>query len=245
MSEKDIIDALSAPFSEEDIEWQAARRRDADELMVPFVKVRALQMRLDRVVPLRWSTAYTVPVPDTVLATIRLTLFHDAVPVALERQNGFSGPPGTPIKNLVAGAFQRACMELGLGRYLYAILPQWIPLTTEGKRAYRATIPTGFLPDGLAQSDPEYKTALQYLHAAGGEVYGRDWDKERAEVIALYAAQLGYVATSSRDLPTPHLRRLAEHIKRGGGSGSPLRAAPKPARTLPLGDDPVSGLPWD
>lgn len=118
-------DHLSAPFGPDDLEWKIQSCGEGNNgvwaLIVPYVAARAIQTRLDDVFGIgNWSAEYR--------------------PIAAGKEDGFicrlsvwdgerwisreDGAPTTdiePIKGGISGAFKRAAVLWGIGRYLYSL----------------------------------------------------------------------------------------------------------------------------
>lgn len=155
---------LAACFGPEDIEWKpgAVTKDRRKGLAMAYVTNRAIQERLDDVCgPGDWRNTYQQGPEGGVLCGIA---------VRVEREDGtvdwvtkWDGAENTEVESVkggLSGSMKRAAVQWGIGRYLYKLPAQWVPLNERGRFEREPAIPAAFLPapaasgDGSAPSGP-------------------------------------------------------------------------------------------
>lgn len=145
---------LEAPFGPKDLEWKVQKcgvRSDGEiwALVVPYIDARAGQRRLDSVFGMDgWGVTYReIPMGEKlvkardgqpalkrqvvgVLASIRFRLPGGEWVV---REDGAEATDIEPVKGGISGAFKRAAVTLGIGRYLYDVDACWAQIVNDRK----------------------------------------------------------------------------------------------------------------
>lgn len=120
--------ALAQPFPERELRYRAgATNRDKTQaLALPYVDPRAYEDRLNELVPGHWHVAFEPWGESRIICQLTI---HGV----MRSSTGEAGdsPDGIAGTSAEAQSFKRACAKFGLGRYLYAVTPEW--------RAYDAT----------------------------------------------------------------------------------------------------------
>lgn len=172
MTNKEIMDALKVPFKPEEVEWVIGRKskdKSKAEAMA-YISSRAVMERLDEVVGAdKWEISY-IPV-DMGTATrttykgeetyiikgflAKLTLHLPEGDVT--RMDGANCTDFSPFKGGLTGSVRRVASAFGIGRYLYNLPRQWVPIDQWGNFTERPKLPSWALPDGSKQEAPEPK----------------------------------------------------------------------------------------
>ena len=152
-----IFAQLAAPFSPSDLEWRAgATNKDKTKaLALAYITSRAVMDRLDEVVsPENWCDEYR-PGPDGGLVC-GLTIRVNGEWVT--KWDGAENTKFEEIKGGLSGAFKRAAVKWGIGRYLYKLPSTWVACEQRGSSVRLKNtpqLPKWALPDGNSPpSDP-------------------------------------------------------------------------------------------
>jgi len=118
-----ILESLSTPFSEGEIEWkpQALSADKKRALAAAYVDMRSYQDRLDLVCPDWVSSVQFMITEKKVAAVVSLTIAGvtrvNVGEASLDDENAFTAA--------YAQGFKRVCSDFGLGRYLYRLPQVW------------------------------------------------------------------------------------------------------------------------
>ncbi len=132
MINRNIFSELSKPFEQSDIEWRAgATNQDKTRaLALAYITSRAVMDRLDEVVgPENWRDEYQ-PGPDGgLICGLSLRLDEEWV----TKWDGAENTLIEEVKGGLSGAYKRAAVKWGIGRYLYKLDTVWVPCEMTGK----------------------------------------------------------------------------------------------------------------
>ena len=132
MINRNIFTELSKPFDQSDIEWRAgATNQDKTRaLALAYITSRAVMDRLDEVVgPENWRDEYK-PGPDGgLICGLSLRLDEEWI----TKWDGAENTLIEEVKGGLAGAYKRAAVKWGIGRYLYKLDKVWVPCEVTGK----------------------------------------------------------------------------------------------------------------
>lgn len=163
---------LTDPFDPKDIEWKpgATTRDKSKGLAMAYITARAVQERLDEVFgPGNWKNEFRPGPEGGVLCRI---YFKNDDGEWVWREDGADNTDVEAVKGGLSNAMKRAGAALGIGRYLYDLPAQWVPLNDKGRFAEIPRIPTQYLPRPAApQAQPAQRPSGQH-HAANGRVSG-------------------------------------------------------------------------
>lgn len=124
----DIWNKLASEFPREIVSWRAnSLTKDGDKAMaLAYVDARAVMERLDEAVgPENWQDRYEVHGDKTICyLSIRVD------DQWLTKADGSGDSAVEEEKGAISGAFKRAAVKFGLGRYLYDMPTPWVPCTT-------------------------------------------------------------------------------------------------------------------
>lgn len=167
MDNKTIMEMLKAPFKPEEIQWRIGRKtkdKSKAEAMA-YIDARAVMDRLDEVVGAdRWEVEY-VPVD---MGTMTINTFRGEETEYVKgfmckitlhlsdgdvvRMDGANCTDFSPFKGGLTGALRRTASALGIGRYLYNIPSQWVPIDQWGNFTETPKLPSWALP-GVTTDD--------------------------------------------------------------------------------------------
>ena len=131
----DQFKRLAEPFREDEIEWRIQQSGKGNKgiwaKVLAYVSARAIMDRLDEVVgPENWQDEYAPGPGGGVLCRLSLYL-GDGLWIC--KQDVAENTDFEPIKGGVSGAFKRAAVKWGIGRYLYNLEEGWAVVGEHGK----------------------------------------------------------------------------------------------------------------
>ena len=133
---KEILDALAAPFQDDELEWRAqtftSNNGNVRVLVLPYIESRAAMNRLDQVLGLNWKDEYREIVINGQQA------FQCSISIKIDnewitRTDGAEASDIESVKGGYSNAFKRCCVKFGISRYLYDLPKIWLPLEQKGE----------------------------------------------------------------------------------------------------------------
>ena len=209
---------LSAPFAPDDVEWKpGATTRDKKKgLAMAYITARAVQERLDEVfTPGGWKNEFRPGPEGGVICRIYFKTGETDASGAPEwawREDGADNTDVEAVKGGLSNAMKRAGAALGIGRYLYKLPQQWVPLDDRGRFAQTPRIPREYLPAASGGRQP------------GGPASGGSPRPQRPE--------------PSRPEPRPDARQRPEPRRQGGERQQPRGGQKKVIRRVGGQDRP-------
>jgi len=159
------IEELAKPFPAEEIEWRvgSTNKDKTKGIALAYLTSRAVMNRLDDVLgPENWQDSYT-PIPgsngDTkgYLCTISIHLGDQWI----AKQDGADESNMEAIKGGISDALKRTAVKWGVGRYLYNLPNEWVPIESYGnsyKLSKTPNLPAWALPEGAKQQQAKPAT---------------------------------------------------------------------------------------
>lgn len=132
---EELRQALAAPFSNGDIEWQvSATTQDKTKgLAVPHVTNRAIQNRLDGTVGIDgWQNEFR-PWKDGKAQLCGISIYFQQQKQWLTKWDGADDSDFESVKGGLSDSMKRAAVEWGVGRYLYGMTQIWVKIVQRGK----------------------------------------------------------------------------------------------------------------
>jgi hypothetical protein len=168
MINRNIFTELSRPFDQSDIEWRAgATNQDKTRaLALAYITSRAVMDRLDEVVgPENWRDEYQ-PGPDGgLICGLSLRLDEEWI----TKWDGAENTLIEEVKGGLSGAYKRAAVKWGIGRYLYKLERVWVPCEMTGKSVVLKLTPP--LPGWALPPNSDVRT--QHISNIPEEVVGQ------------------------------------------------------------------------
>lgn len=174
---KEILAALRKPFPPEHIEWkpQSKSKDGTQASAAAFVDVRRYQDRLDEADP-NWTATYKFLKDDASMVLCDLTVGGvTRSDIGAKDEGGMNVETST-----IAQAFKRAATAFGLGRDLYFLPMQWVPINEYGKFKHTPIIPAWYLDKCGGKG--EYKTTDAVVEAAKG-IFGEKAEPDEPEPV--------------------------------------------------------------
>lgn len=148
------IHRLFEPFAPTDIHWRAqgVTKDGAKAMALAYIDARNVMERLDEVCGAQnWEDSYHETDKGRLLCTIRINV--DGVWIAKSDGAGESDIEGE--KGAISGAFKRAAVKWGIGRYLYDMPCPWVECESyeaddRGRKKFKWS---AWKPEGLRKLD--------------------------------------------------------------------------------------------
>lgn len=149
MPETMNLNRLGDYFSSEDIEWKpiATSKRTGKGLAAAYVTNRAIMDRLDEVCgPENWKNTFKTGPDGGVICGLSIRVPREEGFEWITKWDGAENTSIEPVKGGLSSSMRRAAVQWGIGRYLYRMPSQWIPVDERGRFKKTPRIPSEFLP---------------------------------------------------------------------------------------------------
>lgn len=141
-------------FEPEDIEWKpiTISKKHNRGLAAAYLTNRAIMDRLDEVCgPESWRNEFT-PGPDGgVLCGLSIRVNGEWI----TKWDGAENTDIEAVKGGLSSAMRRAAVQWGIGRYLYRLPQQWVPVDDRGRFVKPPQVPPAFLPAPAGDGAPQ------------------------------------------------------------------------------------------
>lgn len=176
MSEKEmtmLLDKLKEPFDEKVIHWRVgATTKDKDKgIALAYIDARDVMKRLDEVMGIDgWQNRYIM---DGAYPVCEMGLRLNGE--WIWKSDGAGATDYEGEKGALSDAFKRAAVRFGIGRYLYYLPNEWVPIKPAGK-SYKIVSPPS-LPSWAkpgkhrfkpGEKDEIYNQIVAYLNHGDG-----------------------------------------------------------------------------
>ncbi|MDF2499380.1 MAG: ddrA [Anaerosporomusa subterranea] len=149
----DIKKKLQEPFLPSEVEWRvgATTQDKTKGIALAYVTNRAIQNRLDEVFgPLGWKNEYREWKTNSQLCGI--SILHNGEWIT--KWDGAADSATEATKGGLSDAMKRAAVQWGIGRYLYELENEWVPIEPYGKNSFKLKsipfLPPWALPEGFS-----------------------------------------------------------------------------------------------
>ncbi|MFD7521408.1 Rad52/Rad22 family DNA repair protein [Paenibacillus chitinolyticus] len=156
---KEIMRQLQEPFPPEDIEWRvgATAPDKTSGIALAYVTNRAIMSRLDAIFgPFGWRNEFREWKGSSQLCGISILWEGEWI----TKWDGADDSNEEAVKGGLSDAMKRAGYQWGIGRYLYNLENQWVPIKQRG-RSYALVeeprLPEWALPTGYKYSAPSHR----------------------------------------------------------------------------------------
>ncbi|GIV58162.1 MAG: DNA repair protein Rad52 [Bacteroidetes bacterium] len=137
-------------FHPDDIAWKpiAVSKKTGKALAAAYVTNRAIMDRLDQVVgPENWRNEFVSGPEGGVLCGLSIRVVReDGTAEWVTKWDGAENTDVEPVKGGLSSSMRRAAVQWGIGRYLYDLPSQWVPIDERGRLTQVPTIPPAFRP---------------------------------------------------------------------------------------------------
>jgi len=137
---------LERPFPANKIHWRCGARTKDKTKAIPlaYIDARDVMKRLDDVMGFNWQCRYNLADNGLLICEIGVKIEDEW----LWRANGAGDTQVEAEKGKASDAFKRAAVMFGIGRYLYSIPNEWLPIDQYGKFTKSPTLPDWATPKG-------------------------------------------------------------------------------------------------
>lgn len=150
---------LGAFFPPEDLEWKpiAVSKKTGKALAAAYLPNRAIQDRLDEVCGAGdWKNVFKPGPAGGVLCGIAILIERpDGKAEWVTKWDGAENTDVEAVKGGLSGSMKRAASQWNIGRYLYRLPNQWVPIDERGRFTQEPTLPRAFLPYPAGDGAPE------------------------------------------------------------------------------------------
>jgi len=142
---------LKEPFPARQIKWRvgATNQDKTQGLALAYIDARAVMNRLDNVLGSKnWQKKYNLGDNGEIICSIGIKVDGEWI----WKSGGAGKTNFEAIKGGLSDAFKRAAVCWGIGRYLYSLPQQWVPIKQQGKNYVikkEPELPPKFLPQNL------------------------------------------------------------------------------------------------
>ena len=137
-------------FDESDVDWKpiAVSKKTGQALAAAYISNRAIMDRLDEVCgPENWQNEYKPGPGGGVICGLSIRVGDAWV----TKWDGAENTDVEAVKGGLSTSMRRAAVQWGVGRYLYRIPSQWVPVDQHGRLSQKPKIPSEFLPPRSGQ----------------------------------------------------------------------------------------------
>jgi hypothetical protein len=152
MNVNDMKHALEMPFAANRLHWRvgATTQDKTKGIALAYLNARDVMRRLDEVFPMQWQNRYSLADNKLLVCEIGLKVEGEW----LWRANGAGDSDIEAEKGKASDAFKRAAVMWGIGRYLYSMSNEWVPITEKGRSHVLVappTLPPWATPEGYKE----------------------------------------------------------------------------------------------
>ncbi len=211
-NERDITEALAAPFSLAEIKFKPQVVKGNRAMALAYIDARMIEDRLDDVLGVAgWQDEYETLADGSVVCRLRLKIDGEWVTKMDVGSPSEQPDGGDRMKAAFSDALKRAAVKFGIGRYLYRLPITWAEYDPMKKQfAQTPQLPAFALPrlKGKVKEEPAKTSSLP---ADGPELHQRlkDYDAKLAAQklcnlgsLLTFVAQAGEEAGFGPDLTT-------------------------------------------
>lgn len=145
-----IEEKLKMPFPAKKIHFRVGARTKAKDKGLPlaYIDARDVMQRLDDLFGITgWSDRYFETEKGRIIC--ELSILVDGGWIMKSDGAGDTGTEGE--KGAISDAFKRAAVKFGIGRYLYSVKLNWLPIDQYGKFTQEPQLPSWATPEGYTE----------------------------------------------------------------------------------------------
>jgi len=157
-----VVEKLQAPFPPESIEWRigSTNKEKTHGMALAYITNRAIQDRLDEIfTPFGWKNEFREWKDKSQLCGI--SIWDDEKNEWVTKWDGAEDSNMEPTKGGLSDAMKRAAYQWGIGRYLYKLDAEWVPLK-DGRMEKTPALPEWALPENY-RSKPVTEAQVKEL----------------------------------------------------------------------------------
>lgn len=129
---KELLQKLKDPFPADYIKWRvgATTKDKTKGIALAYIDSRAVQDRLDDIIGAEnWQDEYQFGKTGEIICKIGIKIENEWV----WKSDGAGQTDFEAEKGGLSDAFKRAAVKWGIGRYLYGLDANWVPIKQQGK----------------------------------------------------------------------------------------------------------------
>jgi hypothetical protein len=166
-------------FPTHDIEWKpiTVSKKTGKGLAAAYITNRAIMERLDETVgPENWRNDFRPGPNGGVVCGLSIRVVReDGTSEWITKWDGADNTDIEAVKGGLSNAMRRAAVQWGIGRYLYDVPSQWVPVDDYGRFTQEPRLPREFLP--AARPDAAYadraETPRREVRPSAGDGFDR------------------------------------------------------------------------
>ncbi|ERT68304.1 hypothetical protein HMPREF0202_01692 [Cetobacterium somerae ATCC BAA-474] len=188
-----LKEKLEKPFSEDELEFRvgATNSDKTKGLALAYIQARAIQNRLDEVVGIEnWKVSYK-EINGGFIAKLELKINNEWI----AKEDGSGVTDYEAIKGGISCAFKRVASVWGIGRYLYEVEGQWLPIEQRGKSYIFKETPKLNKQQKDSSVEESKKDRAKNIELTFGKYKG----KTLGEIFKENKDYLTYLTTNSKD----------------------------------------------
>ena len=188
-----LKEKLEKPFSDDELEFRvgATNSDKTKGLALAYIQARAIQNRLDEVVGIEnWKVSYK-EINGGFISKLELKINNEWI----AKEDGSGITDYEAIKGGISCAFKRVASVWGIGRYLYEIEGQWLPIEQKGKNYVFKEIPKLNNKNQESNSLETKENRAKNIELTFGKYKG----KTLGEIFKENEDYLIYLTTNSKD----------------------------------------------
>lgn len=188
-----LKEKLEKQFSDDELEFRvgATNSDKTKGLALAYIQARAIQNRLDEVVGIEnWRVSYK-EINGGFIAKLELKINNEWI----AKEDGSGTTDYEAIKGGISCAFKRVASVWGIGRYLYEVEGQWLPIEQRGKSYIFKETPK----INKHQNDVSIEESKEERAKNIELTFGKYKGKTLGEVLKENKDYLIYLTTNSKD----------------------------------------------
>ena len=215
---KEIMERLQSPFEPCEIEWRvgSTTKDKSKGMALAYVTNRAIQNRLDNIFGcFGWRNEFKEWKKDGQLCGI--SIWSDDRQEWITKWDGADNSNMEATKGGLSDSMKRAAYQWGIGRYLYKLTAQWMPLKQQGNSYVLAgtpKLPNWALPEGCVEEKttekPKQETKAQDNQIKKLFALTREKDLSPEQMKEIMQAKFN--KTSSKELTKKEASQLIDMI---------------------------------
>ena len=213
---REIMARLEEPFPESSISWRCGARSKDKKLGIAlaYIDARDVMERLDEVFGMNWKCTYSHADKKTIC---EISVLIDGVWIT--RSNGAGDSDIEAEKGAISDAFKRAAVMFGVGRYLYKLENEFVPVDEYGKFLRKPKLPNWAKPNKEPLTDEQAAHAYQIwmnekalLNGKDEDVINAAWFKHPSNFRSAVKAY-GETLRAQQDLDKQNIQHINEIAK--------------------------------
>lgn len=183
VNQRQFLEALSKPMQDDDVDWKVQTvtqgKTGLNALIVPYVTSRAIMARLDEVFGLCWQDEYKfldISGKPSMQCTIIIT-DPNSGRVITKRSDAAELTHIEAIKGGYSDSLKRAAVKFGIGRFLYDLPQQWVPIFPQRDQSKKC----GYISGKYKVNDSQQYIKGYYVRPSVAAILGKNLPPKPSE----------------------------------------------------------------